>query len=126
MNIGIHLFDLLLWLFGNHRGSSVSLREPQRASGVLELERADVAWSLSTRPEDLPAAVREAGGRSYRRLTMNGEDIEFSDGFTNLHTRAYEEILAGRGFALTDARPSIELVHYLRQVPISSAVRSHV
>lgn len=114
-NIGIHFFDMLLWVFGAVRNSNVSAYEADHAKGYLELDKARVHWSLSINENHLPAEVRAKGKRTYRSLKMNGEEIEFSDGFTELHTNSYKEILAGRGFGLTEARPSIELAYKLRQ-----------
>lgn len=113
-NIGIHFFDMLLWVFGGLKSSSVEKNEADHAKGYLELQKARIKWSLSINEEHLPAEVRKAGKRTYRSLTMNGNEIEFSDGFTELHTTSYKEILAGRGFGLADAKPSIELAYQLR------------
>jgi len=115
MNIGIHFFDLLLWLFGQPERSEVHLRAPSKMAGMLELENARVRWFLSTDEEDLPVGHREAGKFAYRSMTMDGEEIEFSDGFTDLHTKVYQEILAGRGARISDARPSIEAVFAINQ-----------
>ena len=90
------------------------LREPQRAAGMLELERADVRWFLSTDSRDLPFAPQPGTKTTFRSITVDGEEIEFSEGFTDLHTRVYEEVLAGRGFGIDDARPSIELTRSIR------------
>ncbi len=114
LNIGIHLFDLLLWLFGGVERTELHLREPDRWAGYIQLKNADVRWHLSTRPQDLPETTQLAGQSAYRSLTMDGEELEFSTGFTDLHTRVYEEILAGRGCGLESARPSVELVYRLR------------
>lgn len=113
-NIGIHFFDMLLWVFGNVRHIGASTIHPDAAEGTLELERARVKWKLSINEEHLPDHVRKAGKRTWRSLQMDGEEIEFSDGFTELHTRSYESILAGNGFGLRDARPSIALAHAIR------------
>jgi len=115
MNIGIHFFDLLLWLFGQPEKSEVHLRDRSKMAGMLELERARVRWFLSTDEEDLPAAHREAGQFAYRSLTIDGEELEFTDGFTDLHTKVYQEILAGRGARISDARPAIEAVFEVNQ-----------
>lgn len=112
-NIGVHFFDLLAWLFGPVRHSEVHVSETSRIGGYLEFERADVPWFLSTDGRDLPEHVR-GEQPTYRSITVDGEEIEFSGGFRDLHTRVYEETLAGRGFTMDDARPSIELVHRLR------------
>lgn len=113
-NIGIHFFDMLLWVFGPLRESRLESYQQDSASGFLDLARARVKWKLSINEEHLPADVRVKGKRTYRSLTMNGREIEFSDGFTDLHTKSYAEILAGRGFGLAAARPSIELAHQIR------------
>jgi len=119
-NIGIHFFDLLLWLFGSAVGMQVHLKELRRMAGFLELERARVRWFLSVEADDVP---RDGGGSktSYRSITVDGTEVDFSDGFEDLHTRVYESTLAGRGSGLRDARPSIELAHGLRQLPISAS-----
>jgi UDP-N-acetyl-2-amino-2-deoxyglucuronate dehydrogenase len=120
-NIGIHFFDLLLWLFGPVRSSKVHVREPQRAAGVLDLDRADVRWFLSTEHADLPQPPQPGAKATFRSIIVDGEDVEFSDGFGALHTRVYEEVLAGRGFGIVDARPSVELTAQIRQAAIRPA-----
>jgi UDP-N-acetyl-2-amino-2-deoxyglucuronate dehydrogenase len=114
MNIGIHFFDLLLWLFGPVQDSKVTLHNPRKMAGTLELEWAKADWFLSVDEDDLPESAKKAGKHAYRSLTMDGEEIEFSEGFTNLHTRVYEEIMAGRGTRITDSKPSINLVYQIR------------
>ena len=118
LNIGVHFFDLLLWLFGEAEKSEVHLREAERWSGSIQLKNADVLWYLSTRPEDLPEVSREQGKPAYRSLTIDSEELEFSGGFTDLHTRVYEDILAGKGFGVESARPSVELVYRLRTATV--------
>jgi UDP-N-acetyl-2-amino-2-deoxyglucuronate dehydrogenase len=113
-NIGIHFFDLLGWLFGSVTGSEVHLREPNRAAGALQLERADVTWFLSTESRDLPFEAQPGTKTTHRSIAVDGEEIEFSEGFTDLHTRIYEEVLAGRGFGIDVARPSVELTARIR------------
>jgi UDP-N-acetyl-2-amino-2-deoxyglucuronate dehydrogenase len=115
-NIGIHFFDMLSFVFGEVRSSEVHLREASRAAGFLDCERADVRWFLSIDANDLPASV--GSKRTYRSIKMDGEEIEFSEGFTELHNRSYEEILAGRGFTLDDVRPSIQTATEIRTLPI--------
>jgi UDP-N-acetyl-2-amino-2-deoxyglucuronate dehydrogenase len=121
MNIGIHFFDLLLWLFGPVQSSTVSSRERNKSAGHLELARADVNWKLSTDAADLPESARQSGRPTFRSLAVDGDTIEFSDGFVDLHTRVYEEILAGRGFGIEDARPSIDLANKIRHQPVGAA-----
>ncbi|UCF67299.1 MAG: Gfo/Idh/MocA family oxidoreductase, partial [Acidobacteriota bacterium] len=125
MNIGIHFFDILLWLFGSVRHSEVHLSESRRMAGALELEGARVRWFLSVDENDLPEISRARGEHAYRSMTLDGEEIEFSGGFTDLHTRVYEKVLAGEGFGIEDARPSVELVHQIRHAeptgPLPSA-----
>jgi UDP-N-acetyl-2-amino-2-deoxyglucuronate dehydrogenase len=115
-NIGIHFFDMLIWVFGNVKNIELQKLTPFEAIGVLELERAVVKWHLSIDYDTLPTAVKQAGRRTYRSLKMDGKEIEFSEGFTELHTVSYQEILKGKGFGLEDARPSIELVHKIRSL----------
>jgi len=112
MNLGVHFFDLLLWLFGECEQSSVSLRSPRRMRGWLRLEHADVKWFLSVDQEDLPEGHK---GHAYRRLEIGGQPVDFSFGFEDLHTVAYEEILAGRGFGIDDVRPALDLVQRIRK-----------
>lgn len=117
MNIGVHFFDMLLWIFGPVARSTVHLLEPVRAAGVLELKQARVRWFLSVAASDRPPAVKAAGKATYRALTLDGQEFEFSEGFTDLHTKSYERILAGEGFGAEEVRPSIELVHQIRTAP---------
>ena len=124
-NIGIHLFDLLVWFFGSPISAVVHVRESRCVAGFLEFRNADVTWFLSTRAEDLPAATGRGPRTGYRELLIDGEMVEFSDSFTALHTRVYEEVLAGRGFTIADARPAIELVHTLRTVRVADAGARH-
>lgn len=118
-NIGVHFFDMLTWIFGKVQQNTVHLHEPNKAAGYLELEKAHVRWFLSTDYETLPEAVRLNHKRTYRSLLLEGEEIEFSDGFTDLHTQSYEQILRGNGFGLTEAYPSIEIVHAIRNAPLT-------
>lgn len=114
MNIGVHFFDMLQWVFGSVRGVKVQFQDDRRSAGYLELERARVKWFLSLEPEDLPRKVREAGKTSFRSLKVDGDETEFSDGFTDLHTAVYRDILSGGGYGVEDARPSVELAHQIR------------
>jgi UDP-N-acetyl-2-amino-2-deoxyglucuronate dehydrogenase len=120
-NIGIHFFDLLIWLFGPVVDCRVHHAEPQRMAGFIELERARVSWLLSTRTADLPFAPEPGVKTTFRSITVDGEEIEFSEGFGDLHTRVYEEMLAGRGFRIADARPSVTLTHRIRNTAVSAA-----
>ena len=113
-NIGIHFFDMLCWIFGDTRKNIVHLSESHKAAGYLELENARVRWFLSVDYNDIPSALKEKGQRTYRSITVDGEEIEFSEGFTDLHTMTYNEILAGRGFGLKDARQSVETAYTIR------------
>lgn len=118
-NIGIHFFDLLIWLFGEVSDVHLYESNENRMRGMIELERARVQWFLSIDPCDLPQSENSMIGTTFRSLTINGDEIEFSEGFTDLHTRVYEETLAGRGFTIADARPSIELVYRIRNTVIT-------
>ena len=114
MNIGVHFFDLLLWLFGAARRAEVHLREQGRMAGFLELERARVRWLLSVDFADLPLDAAPGEQTTHRALSVDGREVELSGGFEDLHTRVYERTLAGEGRGIEDARPAIELVHRLR------------
>jgi UDP-N-acetyl-2-amino-2-deoxyglucuronate dehydrogenase len=118
-NIGVHFFDLLLWLFGPAANIRVYHSDNSRMSGYIELEHARVRWFLSVDLQDLPFPTKAGGKTTYRSITIDGKEIEFSEGFTDLHTRVYEETLAGCGFRIADARPSIELTYAIRTAPIS-------
>lgn len=113
-NIGIHFFDMLHFLFGEPRQNTVHKNEPERASGFLEFEDARVRWFLSVAAGDLPAAARERRQRTYRSIRIDGEEVEFSGGFEDLHTRSYEHVLSGKGFGPEDCRVAIELVSAIR------------
>lgn len=113
-NIGIHFFDMLSWIFGNARNNIVHISEPHKAAGYLELENARVRWFLSVDYNDIPDSVKATGKRTFRSITVDGEEIEFSEGFADLHTMTYQEILAGRGFGLKEARQSVETAYTIR------------
>ena len=113
-NIGIHFFDFLMWLFGDAQLSILHIKEDKRMSGFIELSNANVKWFLSTDKSDLPNEALVKGLPTYRSITVDGEEIQFSEGFTDLHTKVYEETLNGKGFGIEDARPSIVLVRKLR------------
>lgn len=113
-NIGVHFFDMLMWIFGDVEESTVTKHSKDIASGILELEHASVNWRLSIDANQLSEKVKAAGKRTFRSLTIDGESFEFSDGFTELHTKSYEQILAGNGFPISETRKAIELVHNIR------------
>lgn len=117
-NIGVHFFDMLIWLFGDVIGLKVHLANEHRAAGFLELERARVRWFLSIAPRDLPRSV-EAGKTTHRSIAIDGSELEFSESFGDLHTRVYELTLAGKGFGIDDARPGIGAAHAIRHAPLS-------
>ena len=117
-NIGVHFFDMLYFLFGDLQQVEVHLSDPMKAAGYLEYENARVRWYMSLDVKDVPQALYEEGQRTYRSITVDGEEIEFSGGFTDLHTRSYEEILAGRGFGLEENRTAIEAVSTIRTADV--------
>lgn len=117
-NIGVHFFDMLHYIFGELQGNVVHASAETYAAGYLEYQHARVRWFLSVDVADVPVVQREAGQRTYRSITVDGEEIEFSGGFTDLHTRSYEEILAGRGFGLEENRVAIETVSAIRNAKI--------
>lgn len=113
-NIGIHFFDMLMWIFGDVKFHEVHYSNEQKMAGFLELEKANVRWFLSVDKNDLPDSVKEQGKPTFRSITVEGKEIEFSGGFTDLHTLVYKDILEGKGFGIEDSRPSINLVYGLR------------
>jgi UDP-N-acetyl-2-amino-2-deoxyglucuronate dehydrogenase len=113
-NIGIHFFDMLSWIFGNVKSNIVHMSLPNKAAGFLELENARVRWFLSIDANDLPPAAVDKGQRTFRTIVVDDMEIEYSEGFTDLHTLTYKEILAGRGFGLKDARQSVEIAYTIR------------
>ncbi|MFY0631385.1 MAG: Gfo/Idh/MocA family oxidoreductase [Flavobacteriaceae bacterium] len=118
-NIGVHFYDMLSYLFGNVKENVVHVHTHDRASGYLEFDRARVRWFLSINYEALPDEIKAKGQRTYRSITIEGEELEFSGGFTDLHTRVYEGIMEGNGYGLEDARQAIEIVHRIRnQEPV--------
>lgn len=121
-NIGVHFFDMLMWIFGPVKHHEVHYNDERKMAGFLELENANVRWFLSVDRSDIPEEVRASGKNTFRSITVDGEEFEFSEGFTDLHTVVYKEILAGRGFGMEDARASINLVYQLRNalaVPVN-------
>jgi UDP-N-acetyl-2-amino-2-deoxyglucuronate dehydrogenase len=119
MNIGVHFFDLLMWLFGSVEKIEVHLAEAHKMSGFLELKNAYVRWYLSIDRKDLPREAQEKGRTTHRSITVDGSEIEFTEGFTDLHTRVYENILNGEGFGIDDARASIETVYSIRMAKLT-------
>jgi UDP-N-acetyl-2-amino-2-deoxyglucuronate dehydrogenase len=114
LNIGVHFFDILQWVFGQKRQSVVHLSTPDTAAGYLEYDRARVRWFLSTNYDYVPTSAKAAGKRIIRRVEVDGEAVEFSEMMADLHTHAYAEIVAGRGLTIEDARPAIDAVYQIR------------
>jgi UDP-N-acetyl-2-amino-2-deoxyglucuronate dehydrogenase len=124
-NIGIHFFDMLSWLFGDVQENIVHLREKDKSAGYLEFEKARVRWYLSIDENSLPARIQEIGQRTYRSITINNEELEFSTGFTELHTESYKQILKGEGFGLNDATESIKIAQKIRNNVIITKGEKH-
>lgn len=120
MNIGIHFFDLLIWLFGDVQENLVHLAQDDKLAGTVELERATASWFLSIDGDDLPQDVRNKGGHAYRSLEIDGQELDLSAGFNDLHTAVYHDVLSGGGFGIEDARPAIDMVYQVRHSEISS------
>jgi UDP-N-acetyl-2-amino-2-deoxyglucuronate dehydrogenase len=118
-NIGVHFYDMLGWIFGDVKQNKVHVHTHDRAAGYLEFEKAKVKWFLSIDYDVIPEEVKEKGQRTFRSITVDGEEIEFSGGFTELHTKSYKGIIEGDGFGLEDARKSIEIVHEIRNSNVS-------
>ncbi|HAF28037.1 MAG TPA: oxidoreductase [Bacteroidales bacterium] len=113
-NIGVHFYDMLSWIFGNVKQNIVHISEKNKAAGYLELERARVRWFLSVDFEDVPKEIRLKGQRTFRSISVEGKEIEFSGGFTDLHTQTYQSILNGNGYGLDHAKKAIDIVHSIR------------
>jgi len=124
-NIGVHFYDMLSWIFGEVKTNIVHLREKDKSAGYLEFNKARVRWYLSIDEKSLPTEVKEIGQRTYRSISVNDEEIEFSGGFTELHTKSYEKILTGNGFGLLDAKQSIEIVHDIRKLDLQVKGEKH-
>ena len=118
-NIGVHFFDMLHFIFGKVQANRVHLRDPERSAGFLEYERARVRWFLSVDAGDLPDAQRASGQRTFRSITVDGQEVEFSGGFADLHTESYRQILAGEGFGLAENRCAIEAVAAIRTADLA-------
>jgi UDP-N-acetyl-2-amino-2-deoxyglucuronate dehydrogenase len=114
-NIGIHFFDMLNWIFGPVQYNIVHMEQPTKAAGFLEFQKARVRWFLSIDRDDLPTPPEKGKPATFRSIKMNGEEFQFSEGFTDLHTRSYEEILAGRGYSLEDAKAAVDIASNIRR-----------
>lgn len=119
-NIGVHFYDMLMWIFGPVKKNVVHILEQDRAAGFLELEKANVRWFLSVNYDYIPESIKAKNQRTYRSITVDGEEIEFSNGFTDLHTESYQSILNNQGFGLDQAMASIQLIHEIRNSSISN------
>jgi UDP-N-acetyl-2-amino-2-deoxyglucuronate dehydrogenase len=119
-NIGVHFFDLLMWLFGGVQRLEIHMREPKRLAGFLELQCATVRWFLSTDIVDLPFNATPGLKTTFRSLKIDGSELEFTEGFTDLHTRVYEHTLAGHGYGIDDTRAAIELTHRIRTAVVAT------
>lgn len=124
MNIGVHFFDFLSWIYGRANRSFLHLNQPSRMSGVLELEKARVRWFLSVDANDLPEHVRAKNGHAFRSITVDGQEIDLSTGFTDLHTEVYNHILSGSGYGIEESQPAIELVYQIRTSTVVAANES--
>jgi UDP-N-acetyl-2-amino-2-deoxyglucuronate dehydrogenase len=113
-NIGVHFYDMLTWIFGSVKKNTVNIHTRDRAAGYLELEKARVRWFLSINYDTIPEEIKAEGKRTYRSIKIEGQELEFSDGFTDLHTTSYEAILDGKGFRIGETRTAIEIVHGIR------------
>lgn len=114
-NIGVHFFDMLMWIFGPVKENNVTMHSDDTAKGNLVLEKANISWMLSIDANTLPADIKAAGKRTYRTLSIDGDEFEFSEGFTELHTKSYEEIIKGNGFGIEETLAAIQLVHDIRK-----------
>ena len=124
-NIGVHFYDMLSWIFGEVQENVVHLRAKDKSSGYLEFNNARVRWFLSINEQDLPVHIQEKGQRTYRSITIDNEELEFSSGFTDLHTKSYEHILKGKGFGMQEAQKSIQIVHDIRNISITKKGNLH-
>ena len=124
-NIGVHFYDMLSWIFGDVQENIVHVREKNKAAGYLEFKNARVRWFLSIDENDLPEFIKEKEQRTFRSITIDGQELEFSAGFTDLHTKSYEQILKGNGFGLEDSEKSINIVHDIRNLTIGTAGFRH-
>ena len=113
-NIGVHFYDMLSWIFGDVKENIVHIKSHDRASGYLEFQKARVRWFLSINHETLPNHIKKNKKRTFRSIKIEGEELEFSGGFTDLHTKVYKEIIKGKGYGLDDAKNAVEIVHKIR------------
>lgn len=120
MNIGVHFFDILIWLFGPVESTKLHLAQKDKVAGVLELEKARVKWFLSIDRNDLPKELQSKGRYAIRSMTINGSHVDFSNGFEGLHTKVYRNILAGKGTGIAEAIPSLEIVHLVRNCEVET------
>jgi UDP-N-acetyl-2-amino-2-deoxyglucuronate dehydrogenase len=125
-NIGVHFFDMLQWVFGSVQEKELHIRSEDMAAGYLELEHARVRWFLSIDQTTLPPEVQQKQQRTYRSIRIDGEELEFSEGFTDLHSATYRDILGGGGYGLNDARPAITLVHDIREAALCMDESDHM
>ena len=116
-NIGVHFYDMLCWIFGDVEENIVHIKTPDTNAGYFKLKNATVRWFLSVNYDYIPQDIRDSGLRTYRSITVDGDEIEFSGGFTDLHTKSYEHILTGGGFGLDEAYGSIRTVSTIRNLP---------
>lgn len=124
-NIGVHFFDMLSWIFGKVQHNETHLHEKHKAAGYLEFENARVRWFLSIDAQDLPQEIQAKQQRTFRSITVDGQELEFSQGFTDLHTVSYQEILKGNGFAIEEAKTSIAIIHTIRNQKIGASFAKH-
>jgi UDP-N-acetyl-2-amino-2-deoxyglucuronate dehydrogenase len=124
-NIGVHFYDMLSWIFGEVQENVVHLRTKDKSSGYLEFNNARVRWFLSINEHDLPVHIKEKEQRTYRSISIDNEELEFSSGFTDLHTKSYEHILKGKGFGMEEAQKSIQIVHDIRNTSITKKGNLH-
>jgi UDP-N-acetyl-2-amino-2-deoxyglucuronate dehydrogenase len=119
-NIGVHFFDMLGWIFGEFKGLELEINKPEKAGGKLYFEKANVNWFLSVDDTDLPAEAVLTGKRTYRKINIEGQELEFSEGFTDLHTTSYKDILGGGGFGIADVKKAIQIVSGIRRSVLST------
>jgi UDP-N-acetyl-2-amino-2-deoxyglucuronate dehydrogenase len=124
-NIGVHFYDMLSWIFGGVQENKVHLREKHKAAGYLEFEKARVRWFLSIDENDLPNEIKQKGQKTFRSISIDNQELEFSDGFTELHTKSYQKILEKKGYGLREVKPSIEIVHNIRNNSIVDKGEKH-